>query len=116
MTASKIDSARNYVRIWAFVAPRARRRPISERRSRTEMIMMLATPTAPDQCHRSEAEEKAVECPCCCGSGGEHVGRLADGRLVRCLGIGGLREQRLHRCLIRRAGMILADGCDRQHP
>jgi hypothetical protein len=30
-----------------LVAPRARRRPISERRSRTEMIMMLATPTAP---------------------------------------------------------------------
>src|SRR6266516_4889279 len=47
MTASRIDSARNCVRIWAFVAPRARRRPISERRSRTEMIMMLATPTAP---------------------------------------------------------------------
>ena len=47
MTASRIDSARNCVRIWPFVAPRARRRPISERRSSTEMIMMLATPTAP---------------------------------------------------------------------
>src|SRR5205807_10429876 len=47
MTASRIDSARNCVRIWPFVAPRARRRPISERRSRTEMIIMLATPTAP---------------------------------------------------------------------
>src|SRR5262245_17856143 len=47
MTASRIDSARNCVRIWPFVAPRARRRPISERRSRTEMIMMLAPPTAP---------------------------------------------------------------------
>ena len=34
-------------RIWLLVAPRARRRPISERRSSTEMIMMLATPTAP---------------------------------------------------------------------
>jgi hypothetical protein len=32
---------------WLVVAPRGRRRPISERRSRTEMIMMLATPTAP---------------------------------------------------------------------
>src|SRR5487761_1287778 len=30
--------------MWPLVAPRARRRPISERRSRTEMIMMLATP------------------------------------------------------------------------
>jgi hypothetical protein len=30
-----------------LVAPSARRRPISERRSRTEMIMVLATPTAP---------------------------------------------------------------------
>jgi hypothetical protein len=33
--------------MWPFVAPRARRSPISERRSRTEMIMMLATPTDP---------------------------------------------------------------------
>jgi DNA-binding NarL/FixJ family response regulator len=47
MTASRIGSPRNCVRIWPFVAPRARRRPISERRSSTEMIMMLATPTAP---------------------------------------------------------------------
>src|SRR5579864_6750511 len=45
--ASRIDSARNCVWIWFFVAPRARRRPISDRRSRTEMIMMLATQTAP---------------------------------------------------------------------
>src|SRR3954469_5160947 len=34
-TASRIDSARNCVLIWPFVAPRARRRPISVRRSRT---------------------------------------------------------------------------------
>src|SRR5918996_3942098 len=47
MAASRIDSPRNCVRIWLSVAPRARRRPISERRSSTEMIMMLATPTAP---------------------------------------------------------------------
>src|SRR5580704_10706248 len=40
-------SERNWARMWPLVAPRARRRPISERRSRTEMIMMLATPTAP---------------------------------------------------------------------
>jgi DNA-binding XRE family transcriptional regulator len=42
-----IATARNWVRIWLLVAPRARRSPISERRSSTEMIMMLATPTAP---------------------------------------------------------------------
>jgi hypothetical protein len=46
-TASRIDSARNCVRIRPAVAPRARRRPISERRSSTQMIMMSATPTAP---------------------------------------------------------------------
>ena len=33
--------------MWPLVAPRARRSPISERRSSTEMTMMLATPTAP---------------------------------------------------------------------
>jgi hypothetical protein len=33
--------------MWFLVAPSARRSPISERRSSTEMIMMLATPTAP---------------------------------------------------------------------
>ena len=35
------------MRMLPLVAPRARRRPISLRRSRTEMTMMLATPTAP---------------------------------------------------------------------
>src|SRR5215475_5036871 len=40
-------SARNWVRMCPLVAPSARRRPISERRSSTEMTMMLATPTAP---------------------------------------------------------------------
>ena len=53
-----------------------------------------------------------------CGPGGEHVGRLADVHLVRCRGVGGLREQRLHRRLVtgggahvdraRRAGLVLA--------
>ena len=31
----------------AFEAPSARRNPISDRRSKTEMTMMFATPTAP---------------------------------------------------------------------
>src|SRR5207245_3762144 len=43
----RIASDRNWIRIWPLVAPRARRRPISERRSSTEITMMLATPTAP---------------------------------------------------------------------
>src|ERR1700758_4070830 len=45
--ARRMASVRNWTRIWPLVAPRARRRPISERRSRTEMTMMLATPIAP---------------------------------------------------------------------
>src|SRR6266516_4236925 len=40
---SRIPSARNWTRTWPLVAPRARRRPISELRSRTEMT----TATAP---------------------------------------------------------------------
>src|SRR6266545_122570 len=39
------DSARNWTVIWPRVAPRARRRPISPRRSSTEITMVLATPT-----------------------------------------------------------------------
>ena len=46
-SASRIASLKNCVRMLPFVAPRARRRPISERRSSTPMIMMFATPTAP---------------------------------------------------------------------
>src|SRR4029453_17906804 len=45
--ASRIASVRNWPRMFALVAPRARRRPISERRSRTPISMMLPTPTAP---------------------------------------------------------------------
>src|SRR6516225_3224287 len=41
--ASRMASARNWVRMCPLVAPSARRSPISERRSRTEMTMMLAT-------------------------------------------------------------------------
>src|SRR6516165_2052773 len=47
IAASRMASDRNWMRMWPLVAPRARRRPISERRSRTEMTMMLATPIAP---------------------------------------------------------------------
>src|SRR4029453_13375084 len=44
--ASRIASLRNCPRMLALAAPRARRRPISERRSRTPVRMMLPPPTA----------------------------------------------------------------------
>src|SRR4028119_1226495 len=52
-TERRTDSERNWVRIGPLVAPRARRRPISPRRSSTEMTIALATPrprtrSAPD--------------------------------------------------------------------
>jgi len=81
--------------------------------------MMLATPTAPTiSATAPEPEEEAVERACGRGPCGEHVGRLAGGRLVGCLGVGGLREQRLHGGLVTgggaavdragRAGFLLA--------
>src|SRR5262249_62323288 len=45
--ARRIASLRNWERICPLVAPSDRRRPISERRSRTLMSMMLPTPRAP---------------------------------------------------------------------
>jgi len=42
------------------VAPSDRRRPISERRSKTEMTMMLATPTAPTSRATAPGEEEPV--------------------------------------------------------
>jgi hypothetical protein len=47
VSESRMASERNWTRIWPRVAPSARRSPISCRRSSTEMIMMLATTTAP---------------------------------------------------------------------
>src|SRR5438132_5429359 len=119
MTASRIDSARNCVRIWAFVAPRARRRPISERRSRTEMIMMLATPTAPTISATTPSPRKRLlNAP----AAAARAVRTSDGWLTAASygasGSGCLRKQRLHRRLVscggadvdraRRAGVLLA--------
>ena len=42
-----MGQAQGEARIWPRVAPRDRRRPISGRRSSTEMTMVLATPTPP---------------------------------------------------------------------
>ena len=47
MSESTNDSTRNWPRICPLVAPSERRRPISARRSRTEMTMVLATPIPP---------------------------------------------------------------------
>jgi hypothetical protein len=74
------------------------------------MIMMLATPTARTiSATTPNPEKEAAERPRRSGPGGEHVGRLAHVHLVRRLGVGGLREQRLHRRLMTGGG----DGdCD----
>jgi hypothetical protein len=45
--ASSTDSVRNWPRICPRLAPSARRRPISARRSSTEITMVLATPMPP---------------------------------------------------------------------
>ena len=45
--ASSADSVKNLARMLRRVAPRARRRPISPRRSSTEITMMFAIPIAP---------------------------------------------------------------------
>src|SRR5580765_2592978 len=46
-TARSMASVRNWMRMCPLVAPRARRSPISERRSRTPISMTLPTPMAP---------------------------------------------------------------------
>lgn len=47
MAASTSASPKNWPAMWRLVAPRDRRRPISPRRSITEMTMTLAKPTPP---------------------------------------------------------------------
>ena len=89
---------RNWVPTWLLVAPSARRRPISPRRSSTEMTMTLATPNPADQQrNRAEAEHQAAK-----GAGGrrsrdEHIGRPADLDGVRLSGVGGRGQHPLHR-------------------
>src|ERR1022692_3113181 len=84
---SRIASARNWVRIWPLVAPRARRSPISERRSSTEMTMMLLGAAfehrddhdvghpdrADQQRDGAQSEEQGVERALGVGLGGERV-------------------------------------------
>ena len=81
-----------------LVAPRARRRPISERRSSTEMIMMLATPTAPTISATTPSPRKRLSnAP----AAAARAVSASDGWLTLtssgACGVGGRREQRLHR-------------------
>jgi hypothetical protein len=58
MKASRIDSPRDRIRIWPSTGAAE---PISERRSSTEMIMMLATPMARRSVPYAQPEKEAVE-------------------------------------------------------
>src|SRR6266496_1700965 len=86
--ASRMASDRNWVRMWPLAAPRARRSPISERLSSTEMIMMLATPTAPTS---RDTAPRPRNRPL--GAGDQRVGGLGDVDLARVFGVGGGGEQ-----------------------
>ena len=89
MSARRTASERNWVRMWPLVAPSARRKPISERRSRTEIIMMLATPTAPTR--RATAprpRNRPLSALCGVGVGDERLRGLADVYLARGFGVG----------------------------
>src|SRR5260370_25500189 len=91
---SRIASARNWARIWPQVAPSARRSPISERRSSTEMTMMLATPNRADQQRdRAQSEEQGVERALGVGLGGERVRGLGDVHLAGVFRVGLRAEQ-----------------------
>src|SRR2546423_14124701 len=80
---SRMASARNWVRIWPRVAPSARRSPISERRSSTEMTMMLATPIAPTSSATAPSPRNRVSsAPFGVGPGGERVRRPRDADLA----------------------------------
>ena len=79
MAASRIDSARNCVPIWLFVAPRARRgADLGAALQNGDDHDVGDTDGADDQCHHAESEEEAAERPGDSGSGGEHVRWLAD--------------------------------------
>ena len=66
------------------VAPMARRRPISDRRSRTATTMILAMPTPPTskETEPSTSEQRRQGLVCRC-SGGRSIGGSADGTLDR---------------------------------
>ena len=91
-------SERNWMRMWPLVAPRARRSPISLRRSRTEMTMMLATPTAPT---RSATAPRPRNRPLRAPWASAWATRAAEGwltfDLVRGLRVGGRRQHAIGR-------------------
>ena len=107
MSASRIASERNCVRMSRLVAPSDRRSPISERRSRTRDEHDVADADGADeQRHRAEPEEEAVERALRLGARGERGGGLADVDLVRRFRVGGGGEDRLDR------GRLARDAAD----
>jgi hypothetical protein len=65
------------VRMWPLIAPSARRSSISERRSRTEMTMMLATPTEPtSRATAPRPRNRPLNAPWACALRGSAVVRV----------------------------------------
>ncbi len=82
--ARSSDSARNWTPTWPRVAPRARRRPISERRSSTEITITLAIPTPPtSRATAPSPSSSAVKAVVGGRPGRQRVRRPADPDLVR---------------------------------
>ena len=97
-SASRIASERNCVRMLPFVAPSARRSPISLRRSRTEMTMMFATPTAPTSSATAPRPRKRpFSAALRVGLRDERGRGLGDVDLVRRLGVRRRGEHRVDR-------------------
>ena len=74
--------------MWVRVAPSARRSPISERRSSTDMSMMLATPTpATNRATAASPRNSEVKAP----AAAARAASASDGRVtVTSLGFSGL--------------------------
>ena len=82
------------MRMWPLVAPSARRRPISLRRSSTEMTMMLATPMVPTSSEMAPSPRNSEFSALCALA---RATRASDGRLTvdasRVARVGGGGEQ-----------------------
>ena len=76
---SSTDSVRNCSPISDRVAPSARRKPISPRRSRTEITMMLAMPTPPT---RMATAPRPRNNPENAARAAARAARMLDGRLT----------------------------------
>ena len=76
---SRTDSVRNGSPTCRRVAPRARRKPISARRSGTEITMMLAMPTPPT---RMATAPRPRNNPAYAAPAAARAARMLDGRLT----------------------------------